>query len=203
MSDSHKCRSGKHCVGRSETGSAATIKQNTVCRGCADDIQRRRDELPHLARVLQSFRGRMPQTALQSKVSRSATPQCPLNLEVISVLGYIEDIISKAGNYRVRDLIARGPEKFEMWVNGRRTEQYQDGCDLALTIRKVHSKAEGMAGLAPAYEKRRAPCPRCSLPTLGGLVGSGTVVCSNGDCGWVGTDDMYQAHCLFKAEQKQ
>ena len=198
---SHKCRSGKYCVSRTGDGPAVTVKPNTICNGCVEDVERRRKELPQLVSALGSFIGRTPQTALQSKISRSMRAQPPLDVNVLSVRDEAEQLLAKIGNLLVRDLCRQQPQLYDVWRHGKYTQQYLDGVDLALEIRRLHRRVESMVGLAPAFEKRRAPCPRCGLSTLGCIIGSGSVVCSNGDCGWVGTDDSYQAHCLFKAEK--
>lgn len=196
---SHQCRSGKHCVGRTETGPAATIKPNSVCRGCSDDLARRLKELPVLAKALQSFIGRTPQTALSSKVSRSMSPQPPLNLQALDLAGECDILLSRIGNVLIQDLLRRSATRYDCFIGGKFTQQMLDGVDLALAVRVLHKKAESMVGLAPVYERRRAPCPRCQLPTLGTIVGSGLISCSSSECQWSGPTSEYEAHCLFRS----
>lgn len=199
---SHRCRSGKKCVARvSANEPALTVKPNTVCSPCVDELQRRRNELPHLKEALYTFRSRTPQAALQSRVSRSMSPQAPINVEVLALVDEAELLLQWLGNIPIRDYVKRPHAKFEVWIDGVKTEQYLDGCDIAIRISPLHSRMESLTGLAPKVEKRRYPCPRCELNSLCTVIGSGVITCSSSECGWCGSDDEYAKYGIFKAQK--
>ena len=192
----HRCRSGKDCVSKTSEGAAITSRPDSVCAGCVDDIQRRRDELPHLAQALRSFKGASMSVSYDSRVSSTPVSQAPLNLAAVDLIDAIGDVIDRAGGYRIADLVRLPGEKFLLWRRGSRREAELDGIDRALDVRHVHVKADRMVGFSRVWQKRHAPCPECKLPTLGVWLGSETIHCANEDCGSSFTRDQYDQHCV-------
>lgn len=197
----HRCRSGKGCVSRTSDGAAITAKPDSLCPACVDDIQRRRDELPHLAQALKSFKGASMSVSYDSKVSSTPVPQAPLNLAALDLIDAIGDVIDRAGGYRIADLVRLPAEKFLLWHRGSRSEVDLDGIARALDVRHVHVKADRMFGFSRVWQKRHAPCPECGLNTLGGWLGSDTVQCANDGCEFLATRSGYEEICISEAKK--
>lgn len=196
-----RCRSGRHCNGRTSDGPAITAKANTLCAACLQDLQRCLEELPHLAIALRVFLGVTPKTALQSRVKSTPEPACPIDPRVDELLVDIADVIDRTDGLRVADLMRQPAMRFIVWNRDTRQEKYLDGCHRALAIRTVHARANNILGFDRIKLKRVAPCPQCSLPTLSTYVGDNTVFCGDEECGWVMTLDDYDAHCVTLAEK--
>ncbi|SIM48992.1 Uncharacterised protein [Mycobacteroides abscessus subsp. abscessus] len=198
----HSCLSRKQCVSRTSTGPAITAKPDTLCTGCIRDIQRCLDELPTYRDALRVFLGSSPKTALQSKVSMTAEPSTPYNVKVADLIDSIDEVVSVAGGYGalVRDLVQRPADKF---LDAAFKVVYLTGVQRALDIRRVHSKADAVVGLGKVWERRKAPCPECDLPTLGTWVGSGTIYCTNSECATTLTQSDYEGYCVMKAESEK
>lgn len=190
-----RCRSGRHCIGRTSDGPAITAKADTICAACVQDLQRQLEELPHLATALRTFLGVTPKTALQSRVKSSPEPACPVDPRVDELLIDISDVIDRVDGLRVIDLIHQPAMKFIVWFRDGRRERYLDGCHRALDIRGVHSRANSILGFGRIKQKRHAPCPQCQLPTLNSYIGEGTVFCGDEECGLVLTIDDYETYC--------
>lgn len=180
-----RCRSGKRCVSRTTDG-AAVVSVRPLCDGCVKDIQKSLDELPGYAEMLQLYKGYVPGSVGQSRVSNpSGEPKSPLNLTVVDLINQIAAVIRRVDGYLVRDLIT---------LNG--------GLEVALDIRDVHSKSDALIGLKRVWERRRVPCPDCSLPTLGGWLGEDRIYCTNTDCASVFTKQQYEEYCELKSKEK-
>lgn len=179
-----RCRSGKKCVSRTPDG-PAIVALRPLCDGCVKDIQKCLDDLPTYAALLEKYKGYVPGSVGQSKVSSSAEPKSPLNLTVIDLIGQIGAVIHRAQGYQVRDLIT---------LSG--------GLEVALDIRSVYSKSDGIIGLQRVWERRRVPCPECNLPTLGGWVGEGTIYCTNSECRNALSKAQYEEYCEMKSREK-
>lgn len=195
-----RCRSGRHCVGRSQDGPAITAKFDSVCSRCVGDLQRQYDELPSLAIALRIFLGVTPKTALQSRVKSTPEPACPIDPRVDELLIDIADVIDRCDGLRVQDLIQQPTAKFIVWFKDRRREHYLSGVDRALAIRRVHTRANAILGFDRIRVKRHAPCPACDLPTLGQWIGDPNIECS--DCEFVMTLDDYDEYCLELSKRK-
>ncbi|AXH67887.1 DNA binding protein [Mycobacterium phage Bromden] len=180
-----RCRSGKKCVSRTPDG-PAIVALRPLCDGCIKDIQKCLDELPAYAGLLEKYKGYVPGSVGQSKVSSSAEPKSPLNLTVIDLIGQIGAVIRRAEGYQVRDLIT---------LSG--------GLEVALDIRSVYSKSDGIIGLQRVWERRRVPCPECNLPTLGAWVGEDRIYCTNSDCATTLSKSEYEDYCADKARAKR
>lgn len=143
------------------------------------------------------FVGIKPVTTEQSKVSATKEPASPLNLAAEALVGDIGEVLSRVGNYLIRDLVSQPAKKFKTWR--RDTEQivHWDGVDLALQVGAVYRKAMKLLGFERQWQRRTAPCWSCDLPCLGQLSGSETVECSN--CGERKTVTDYQQYCIEKA----
>ena len=189
-----RCRSGKHCAGRTKDGPAITAKFDSICAACIQDIQRQLDELPHLALALRAFLGVTPKTALQSRVKSTPEPACPLDPRVDELLTDIEDVIDRTDGLRVADLVQQPAMKFIVWFKDQRRETYLTGVDRALAIRRVQARANAILGFDRIWVKRHAPCPQCGLPTLGTFIGSSNIECR--DCAFVMTLDEYSQYLL-------
>jgi hypothetical protein len=189
-----RCRSGKHCAGRTKDGPAITAKFDSICAACIQDIQRQLDELPHLALALRAFLGVTPKTALQSRVKSTPEPACPLDPRVDELLTDIEDVIDRTDGLRVADLVQQPAMKFIVWFKDQRRETYLTGIDRALAIRRVHARVNAILGFDRIWVKRHAPCPQCGLPTLGTFIGSSNIECR--DCAFVMTLDEYSQYLL-------
>ena len=189
-----RCRSGRHCVGRTKDGPAITAKSDSLCAACIQDLQRQHDELPHLATALRAFLGVTPKTALQSRVKSTPEPACPIDPRVDELLIDIADVLDRCDNLRVQDLVSQPAMKFIVWFRDRRREAYLTGVDRALAIRRVHVRANAILGFDRIRLKRHAPCPECRLPALGQWIGDSNVECS--ECEFVMTLDDYDQYCL-------
>jgi len=189
-----RCRSGKHCAGRTKDGPAITAKFDSICAACIQDIQRQLDELPHLALALRAFLGVTPKTALQSRVKSTPEPACPLDPRVDELLTDIEDVIDRTDGLRVADLVQQPAMKFIVWFKDQRRETYLTGVDRALAIRRVQARANAILGFDRIWVKRHAPCPRCGLPTLGTFIGDSNIECR--DCAFVMSLDEYSQYLL-------
>lgn len=186
--DSH-CQSGKYCVARTSTGPAVVVRPG-LCPRCIDDIEKCWSELPEYRRALESFKAK-GSSAGGERVGGSSEPSSPLNVRVLDLINAIDgalSVLSIRPEARIRDIVT--------W-NGS-----IDGVSFALRVRGLHSQADGIVGLGKVWERRRAPCPECDLPTLGAWVGSGVVMCTNADCATTLTQDDYEAYCLIKAKEK-
>lgn len=175
-----------------------------LCYLCIGDTQRRLGDLPHLAQALRTFLGGSMAVAYTSKVSRTSTPQAPMNVHVADLLDDIGDVIDRAGGLdtKIRDLIQQPAEKFRLWIKGQPRDTYLSGVDRALDIRRIHSKVEDMVGFSKIWHRRVAPCPECQLPTLGAWSGEDAIQCSNEDCLAQFTKDEYELHCLKESKKK-
>ena len=202
----HRCRSGKsECVSRTPDGAAVTMKPDTLCPGCISQIQVMLAELPHLAAALKCFLGGSMATAYTSKVNSTPTPAAPMNVTVYDLIDDIGDAIDRAGGAGVRiDNLIREPEcEFQVWQRGKPVKEMLDGVNRAMSIRKVHRKADSMVGLKKVWQKRVSPCPYCNLPTLGSWFGEGTVYCTNEDCNSSLTRDEYDLMVIAKSRREK
>lgn len=195
-----RCRSGRHCVGRSQDGPAITAKFDSLCSGCVRDLQRQYDELPHLAIALRIFLGVTPKTALQSRVKSTPEPACPIDPRVDELLIDIADVIDRCDALDVRDLMQQPAMKFIVWYRDTRREKYLSGIDRALAIRAVHTRANAILGFDRIRVKRHAPCPECGVAALGEWIGDSNIDCS--DCEYVMTRDDYDKYCLELSKEK-
>lgn len=195
-----RCRSGRHCIGRSKDGPAITAKFSTICSGCVRDLQRQHDELPHLAAALRVFLGVTPKTALQSRVKSTPEPACPIDPRVDELLIDIADVLDRCDNLQIQSLIQQPTVKFIVWFRDTRREKYLSGVDRALAIRAVHTRANAILGFDRIRLKRHAPCPECGLPALGQWIGDSTIDCS--DCEFIMTLDDYDKYCLELSKGK-
>lgn len=194
----HRCRSGRLCAARSKEKGAVTTKPDTICAACITAIQKARDKLPELREAVTIFVGIKPVTAQSSKVSATKEPASPLNLAAESLVTDIDEVLSRVGNYLIRDLVNRPAEKFKAWLGGVEQLVFWDGVDLAFQVRRVHSRAVTLVGLEPQWLRRHAPCWNCKLSCLGQFAGSTTVECSG--CGARKTDEDYDAYCVQLAK---
>lgn len=203
MTTDPRCRSGRHCTGRTSTGPAIVSKRNTLCSACIEELQRYLEELPHLAIALRIFLGVTPKTALQSRVKSTPEPACPIDPRVDELLVDIGDVIERTDGLRVVDLVAQPPTKFEVWFKDRAVELYLTGWQRAIDIRKVHVRANAILGFSPVWVRRHAPCPQCGLPSLGTWIGDPNVECSDDECGFILTLDDYNHYCNELAEAQK
>lgn len=196
------CLSERECVARTSTGPAITAKPGTLCPRCIDDIQRCLTELPPYRELLVQFIAKpIGGGGGGPRVSGSTDPSTPVNIAVVDLLDWIDEVVASSGGWgvQVRDLVQRPAERCgpDGWP------VYLTGVSRALAIRRVHGKAEALAGLSKVWERRRAPCPECELPTLGTWVGSGLVQCTNSDCQGVLDQDEYEKYCILKASERK
>jgi hypothetical protein len=198
-----RCRSARLCAGRTKDGPAITAKPDTVCSACVLELQRQLEELPHLATALHVFMAVTPKTAMQSRVSSTPEPSCPVDARVDELLVDIGDTIDRCDGLKVIDLIHQPAMKFYVWFRDQRRERFLDGCDRALAIRAVHVRANKILGFDRLKLRRVAPCPQCSLPTLYTYVGEDTVVCGDEECGLVLSLADYEAHCIELSTNNQ
>lgn len=190
----HRCRAGRRCSARSGKVAAATVKPNTLCQTCIASIQAARDRLVSVQDAVRIFVGIKPSTAQTSKVSATKEPQSPLNLAAETIVTDIDEVLSRVGNYLIRDLVSQPHSRFKAWRGNAEQIVFWDGVDLALQVRSVHARAVGLLGFDPQWERRTAPCWSCRLPCLGQFIGSETVECSN--CGERKTAADYQNYCV-------
>lgn len=191
----HRCRSGRRCVARSGKDAAATAKPDTLCAACIAAIQQDRDALPHLQEAVKVFVGIKPVTAMVSKVSSTPTPSSPLNLSAESLVADIGEVLSRVGEYLVRDLVSQPAARFKWWRYGAEQLVYWDGVDLALQVRSVHARAVKLLGFEREWvRKKGVPCWSCEQAALGQWDGSETVECS--DCGVRKPDADYKNYCI-------
>lgn len=202
--DVHRCRSGKtKCTSRTPDGAAVTMKSDTLCPGCIEQIQQMLTDLPHLAQALKAFLGGSMATTYTSKVNSTPAPQPPMNVAAYDLIDEIGDVIDRAGGSGVRidNLVRASPTEFLIWRRGSPVKELRDGVDRALDIRRVHAKADGMVGLKRVWQKRLMRCPTCDLPTLGSWFGEGTVICTNEDCNTSLTRDEYDLMVIAQSRQ--
>lgn len=173
--------------------SAATTKPNVLCPACIEAIQYRRNRLPSVQEAVRLFIGIKPVSAQQSKVAASGEPQSPLNLAAETLVTDIDEVLSRVGNYLIRDLVAQPAQRFKVWRGDCEQIVYWDGVDLALQIDATYRRAFKLLGLEPQWQRRTAPCRVCGLPCLGQFTGSTTIQCSN--CGDQLIDSDYQEYC--------
>lgn len=197
---SHRCRSGRWCSGRSGKDPAATAKPDTLCAACITTIQAARDNLDATQEAVRLFIGIKPVTALTSKVASTKEPASPLNLAAESLVTDIGEVVSRVGEYLIRDLVSQPTKRFKAWRGGVEQLVFWDGVDLALQVRAVHARAVKLLGFEPQWQRRSAPCWNCELPCLGQFTGSTTVECSN--CGSRKTDADYETYCIEMIRSK-
>lgn len=197
---SHRCRSGRWCSGRSGKDPAATAKPDTLCAACITSIQTARDNLDATLEAVRLFIGIKPVTALTSKVSSTKEPASPLNLAAESLVTDIGEVVSRVGEYLIRDLVSQPTKRFKAWRGGVEQLVFWDGVDLALQVRAVHARAVKLLGFEPQWQRRSAPCWNCELPCLGQFSGSTTIECSN--CGARKTDADYETYCIEMIRSK-
>ena len=164
-------------------------------------MERQLQELPILAKALHIFLGVTPKTALQSRVRSTPDPACPIDPRVDELIGDIEDVVDRTDGLRVADLANQPAMKFIIWYGERRCEQYLEGWQRALAIRRVHARANSILGFDRLWVKRHAPCPDCGLPALATVVGSSTVECREERCDLLMSLDDYDNYCLELAEK--
>lgn len=197
MVDDHRCRAGKQCAARSGDAAAATPKPDTLCQHCVDTIQSARDKLGATQEAVRLFVGIKPVTVSESKVASSKEPQSPLNLAAETLVTDIDEVLSRVGNYLIRDLVSLPAEKFKVWRGDCEQIVFWDGVALALQVRAVYDRSVKLLGFERQWQRRSAPCWQCDLPCLGQFTGSETVECSN--CGARRTVADYQMYCLERA----
>jgi hypothetical protein len=190
----YRCRAGKRCVARCGQDAAATVKPSTLCASCISDLQESRDRLVAARDAVKVFIGIKPVTALQSKIAPTKQPASPLNLAADTLMGEIDDVLSRVGNLLVRDLVSKPATRFKVWQGDYEQIIYWDGVTLALQIGSVYRKAVKLLGFEQQWQRRAAPCWSCEMPFLGQFSGSETVECSN--CGERKTFSDYQEYCL-------
>jgi hypothetical protein len=140
------------------------------------------------------FIGIKPVTAQTSKIKGTKEPASPLNLAAETLVGDIDDVLSRVGNYLVRDLVSQPAARFKVWQGDVEQVIYWDGVTLALQIGTVYRRAMKLLGFEAQWQRRSAPCWSCELPCLGQFTGSDTIECSN--CGDRKTGADYQSYCL-------
>lgn len=153
-----------------------------------------RDKLVQLQEAVKLFVGIKPVTAMQSRVSATKEPQSPLNLSAETLVTDIDEVLSRIGNYLIRDLVNRPPTRFKVWRGACEQIIYWDGADLALQVGSVYRRATKLLGFEAQWQRRSAPCWSCGLPSLGQFTGSATIECSA--CGERKTDDEYNLYCI-------
>lgn len=197
----YRCRAGKRCAARCGKEPAATVKPSTLCSGCINRLQDARDRLGAAREAVKVFVGIKPVTALTSKISATKEPASPLNLAADTLMGEIDDVLSRVGNFLVRDLVSKPAARFKVWQGDCEQIIYWDGVTLALQIGNVYRKAVTLLGFEEQWQRRSAPCWSCELPFLGQFTGSETVECSN--CGERKTLSDYQSYCvdLFRGKK--
>lgn len=199
LGDDHRCRAGRRCVARSGDKAAATHKPDTLCGACVEAIQHHRERLPAYQDGVRLLVGIKPVSAQQSKVAASRQPQSPLNLAAETLVTDIDEVLSRVGNYLVRDLISQPSARFKTWRRDVEQIVYWDGVDLALQIDAVYRRAVKLLGFEAQWQRRSAPCWNCGLPCLGQFTGSDTIECSS--CGERRTTDDYNKFCLEMAKK--
>ena len=190
----HRCRAGKRCAGRSGDVAGATVKPSTLCSACIGSLQESRDRLVAAQDAVRVFIGIKPVTAQTSKIKGTKEPASPLNLAAETLVGDIDDVLSRVGNYLVRDLVSQPAARFKVWQGDVEQVIYWDGVTLALQIGTVYRRAMKLLGFEAQWQRRSAPCWSCELPCLGQFTGSDTIECSN--CGDRKTGADYQSYCL-------
>lgn len=143
------------------------------------------------------FIGIKPVTVYESKVSATKEPASPLNLVAETLMTDIDEVLSRVGNYLVRDLVSHPSKRFKTWRGECEQIVYWDGVSLSMQVRTVHDRAVKLLGFEQQWQRRSAPCWACRLPCLGQLTGSETIECSN--CGARKTEHDYQLYCLEMA----
>lgn len=146
------------------------------------------------------FIGIKPVTAQVSKVAATKEPHSPLNLAAETMVSDIDEVLSRIGNYLIRDLVSQPAQRFKVWRRDAEQLVYWDGVDLAMQVRAIHARAVKLLGFEPQWQRRSAPCWGCQLPCLGQFIGSETVECSN--CGARKTAADYQQYCIEMARGK-
>ena len=190
----HRCRAGKRCSARSGDDPAATAKPDTLCQSCIEWLQQCRDRLVASQEAVRVFVGIKPVSAQTSKISATKEPASPLNLGAETLVTDIDEVLSRVGNYLVRDLISHPAKKFKAWRGDCEQIVFWDGVSLALQIGSVYRRAMKLIGFEQQWQRRSAPCWSCNLPCLGQFTGSETIECSN--CGERKTYSDYQSYCL-------
>jgi single-strand DNA-binding protein len=166
-----------------------------LCTACILDLQRKIDELPHLATALRLFLGGSMKVTYQSKVKSTKEPSPPMNVTVFDLLEDIEDAYTYVEDRAADDLVRQPPRLYDVWVDGNQQKQYLTGVDRAIRVLRIHKKCSDEIGLAPVSERRLAPCPECGEPSLQQWSGSEIISCI--ECGYDMTDKEYQDYCLF------
>lgn len=197
----YRCRAGKRCAARCGKDPAATVKPSTLCASCIDRLQYYRDRLGAAREAVKVFVAIKPVTALTSKIAATKEPASPLNLAADTLMGEIDDVLSRVGNFLVRDLVSKPATRFKVWKGDCEQIIYWDGVTLALQIGAVYRKAVNLLGFEEQWQRRSAPCWSCELPFLGQFTGSETVECSS--CGERKTLSDYQSYCvdLFRGKK--
>lgn len=203
MHDSHRCKSGRHCVSRNQDGAALTSREDSLCGSCVDDCQWRLVQLPDLALALRAFIGGGVAVAYQSKISATKVPSTPLNIRVTDLLSEIAEVIDRAGGtgMQIHNLILQPATKETKWFGDRPETVYQTGVEKALDVRRVHQKAAAIGGLERTWQRRHAPCANCGLPCVGMWSGSDSVECTA--CGQRATLDEYSVWVSIQSEKEK
>lgn len=139
---------------------------------------------------------------MQSRVKSTPEPACPVDPRVDELLVDIGDTLDRCDGLRIADLIQQPSMRFIVWYKDQRRERYLDGCDRALAVRGAHLRANKILGFDRIRQRRHAPCPQCSLPTLGNWIGDSTITCSDEGCGAAITLTDYEIYCCELAEKK-
>lgn len=199
--DDHRCRAGRRCLARNGDTAAATARKDTLCQGCIDGLQHDRDRLVGVQDAVRLYVGIKPVSAQQSKVAATREPASPLNLAAETLVTDIDEVISRVGNYLIRDLVSRPAAQFKVWRSDVEQLIFWDGVDLALQVGVVYRRGMKLLGFEAQWQRRSAPCWSCALPCLGQLTGSETVECSG--CGERKTAADYQQYCIELARGRK
>lgn len=150
------------------------------------DIQAKVDELPRYRLLLACFKGYKPSMVGQARVSGGGSEgSTPLNISVVDLIDAVNEILSTINGVRVRDLIMLS------W-----------GVPEVLNARRIHGKAAAVCGLERRWERRRAKCPECRLPTLGQFSGDDRIQCTNSACATTLSKSEYEDYCKKEATNK-
>lgn len=172
-----------------------------MCPLCVAHAEVCLTQLPYLADAVRAFLNPGLKTAFESKVNATRTPSAPINLHVLSLLDEISDAILYADGRSIADLIRQPAESYQVWVKGTEQTVYLDGVDRAIRIRRVHQKVSDVVGLAPVFQRRLAPCPSCSLLTLGTWSGTEKIECTNDHCLATFTLKDYEEYCTERSKE--
>ena len=212
MDESHLCRAGTSCSGRTRKDldwiPRTTVMPNTVCPRCIQTIQTTVNQL--WSDYLALDRLFLVPTAHAGSEIRSGEPksQVPVNVMSDALMNEIVDAVFRCAaaiacqldqplresgqfvywldvvNDNIEALIEAPESEVLAW--NRAGDAFgpvmMDGVQLGLALVDLHRRAAAMVGVERPRERMPVPCPRCEANQLSRVINKSMVVIADIDC---------------------